>query len=283
MSRRPSQAQNFIENLRNGVTLEMVFIPGGTFLMGSPGNEGNQTEKPQHRVTIEPFLIAKYPITQKQWQQVASFAKLQRELKWYPSDFKGEKLPVEKVSWYDVVEWCGRLSQKVGRAYRLPSEAEWEYAARGGTTTAFYVGDSLTTDIANYYDRKGVFRQQTTPVDQFQHENPFGLCDIHGNVFEWCADPWHDNYNNAPSDGRVWDNQQIYDNYLENLADLLNSNEERVVRGGSWDTGQDKCRCANRWIASPEFPSVSYGFRPCLSSLNMIEVSAIAYAYQKHS
>ncbi|MGC9524012.1 MAG: SUMF1/EgtB/PvdO family nonheme iron enzyme [Limnospira sp.] len=268
ISRRRGQAECVIEDLGNGVTLEMVLIPGGTFLMGSPSNEGYDWEKPQHRVTVQPFLMGKYPVTQEQWRQVAGFPKLRRDLKPDPSNFKGLNLPVEKVSWYDAIEWCARLSKKIGKPYRLPSEAEWEYAARAGTTTPFHVGETLTTDLANYDGNytygsgaKGVFRKKTTPVGYFQHANAFGLYDIHGNVREWCADPWHENYNGAPSEGRVWDGKNIYDNYVDNLVNLLNAKERRVLRGGSWNSNPVYCRCAFRGRYVPDFLVNDLGFR----------------------
>ncbi|RAQ46712.1 serine/threonine protein kinase [Arthrospira sp. O9.13F] len=269
---RRGQAECIIEDLGNGVTLEMVLIPGGTFIMGAPSGEAGSYdyERPQHRVTIKPFLMGKYPVTQAQWRQVASFPKLQRDLSLDPSRFKGLNLPVEKVSWYDVIEWCDRLSKRIGKPYRLPSEAEWEYAARAGTTSPFHVGDTLTTDLANYNGNytyrsgpKGAYRQQTTPVGQFQHANAFGLYDIHGNVWEWCADPWHDSYNGAPSDGRVWDvgNDNRYQNPIEYLVKFLGSQESRVLRGGSWDLDPDYCRCAYRGRGDPDVLGVNLGFR----------------------
>jgi formylglycine-generating enzyme required for sulfatase activity/tRNA A-37 threonylcarbamoyl transferase component Bud32 len=255
ISRSQGQAQQIVENLGNGVTLEMVLIPGGTFTMGSPAGEGDDDEKPQHQVTIKPFLMGKYPVTQAQWRQVASFPKLQIDLDPNPSRFKGENLPIECVSWYDAVEWCARLSKKIGQPYRLPSEAEWEYAARAGTTTAFHIGETLTTDLANYDGNytygsgaKGVDREKTTPVGHFKHANAFGLYDVHGNLWEWCADPWHDSYSGAPNDGRVWDeaNDFYYNNYVEHLVNLISKEELRVLRGGSWSLDPGYCRCAVR-------------------------------------
>ncbi len=132
INRERRTAQYFIEDLGDGIGLEMVLIPGGSFLMGSPEDEleRNDDESPQHSVTIQPFCLGKYPVTQAQWKAVASLPQLNRELDPDPSEFKGENRPVEQVSWYDAVEFCDRLSQKTGRQYRLPSEAEWEYACQ---------------------------------------------------------------------------------------------------------------------------------------------------------
>jgi formylglycine-generating enzyme required for sulfatase activity len=263
ISRHSSQAERIIEDLGNGVTLEMVLIPGGTFTMGAPDNEvrSSDDERPQHRVTIQPFLIGKYPVTQEQWQQVASFPKLQRDLESDPSYFKGFNLPVERVSWYDTIEWCARLSKKIGKPYRLPSEAEWEYAARAGTTTPFHVGEILTTDLDNFKGDFTYYRKTTTPVGQFQHANAFGLYDIHGNVREWCADLWHENYNGAPSDGQVWNGKNIYDSYVDSLANLVNAKGERVLRGGSWFNRPYACRSANRAWNDPNSLTHINGFR----------------------
>ncbi len=267
INRRPGQAECIIEDLGNSVTLEMVLIPGGTFIMGASSGEprSSNAERPQHQVTIKPFLMGKYPVTQAQWRQVASFPKLQRNLSLDPSRFKGFNLPVEKVSWYDVVEWCDRLSKVISKPCRLPSEAEWEYAARAGRTSLFHVGDTLTTDLANYDGNysyssglKGVFRKKTTPVGRFQSANAFGLYDIHGNVWEWCADPWRDNYNGAPSDGTVWDSQDID---VDNLVKLLESKDRRVLRGGSWSNLPVFCRCASRNSAYPGNLLHNFGFR----------------------
>lgn len=150
IKREKRQAEYYTENLGNNITLEMVDIPGGKFMMGSPRGEGYDREKPQHEVTIQPFFMGKYPITQTQWRVVAALPQVNRELKPDPSRFKGDDYPVECVSWYDVVEFCARLSKKTGKDYRLPSEAEWEYACRAGTTTPFHFGATLTDQLANY-------------------------------------------------------------------------------------------------------------------------------------
>jgi formylglycine-generating enzyme required for sulfatase activity len=275
VKREKKQAQYFTENLGNGITLEMVAIPPGQFKMGSPDGQGSDDERPQHLVTVSAFFMGKYPITQAQWKAVASLPKIERDLSLNPSNFSGNNRPVEKVSWYDAVEFCQRLSKATGRDYRLPPEAQWEYACRAGTTTPFYFGETITPDLANYYSvnfkvmglrqaggaegageaggdlslnsiltdyydghyifyaqgPKGIYRQETTPVGKFP-PNAFGLYDMHGNVREWCADAWHNNYKDAPTDGSVW---------IENGDD-----NRSLLRGGSWYSIPDFCRSASR-------------------------------------
>ena len=165
------------------------------------------------------------------------------------------------------------LSKKIGQPYRLPSEAEWEYAARAGTNTPFHIGETLTTKLANYYGnytyglgQKGVYRKKTTPVGNFNHANAFGLYDIHGNVWEWCADPWHETYDGAPSDGLVWDesNDFYYNDYIEYLVNLLNSknnNRRRGMRGGSRGNIPVNCRCACRGANFADYRYGDVGFR----------------------
>ncbi|AFY36276.1 SUMF1/EgtB/PvdO family nonheme iron enzyme [Calothrix sp. PCC 7507] len=241
------QAKYFAEDLGFGVKLEMIEIPGGTFLMGSFENEEKNrgTEHPRHQVTVPSFFIGKYAITQEQWEKVAnSFPKINRDLDPRPSHFKrDDHRPVEKVSWYDAVEFCVRLSQKTGRDYRLPSEAEWEYACRAGTTTPFYFGETTTDKVANYnanyiYGKgiKGNYRQQTMPVGSFP-PNGFGLYDMHGNVWEWCLDDWHSDYAGAPIDGSHWFDDN--NNYSQKQG-------KAVLRGGSWDFHPVLCRSASR-------------------------------------
>jgi len=228
--------------------LESVYIPGGSFQMGSTEYDD---EKPLHQVTIKPFYLGKYPVTQAQWQAVMGNN---------PSRFKGENRPVEKVSWYDAVEFCQKLSALTGETYRLPSEAEWEYACRAGTTTPFYFGETITSDLVNSNGNypygsgpKGRYRKETTEVGLFP-PNAFGLYDMHGNVSEWCEDTFHDNYQGAPTDGSVWE-----------------GGKGLVRRGGSWehkadgyhsDSGRtDSCRSASRDLNDPNMKLGRVGFR----------------------
>ncbi|MFP4007156.1 MAG: SUMF1/EgtB/PvdO family nonheme iron enzyme [Spirulinaceae cyanobacterium] len=275
INRRQASAEVFSLDLGKGISLDMVYIPGGTFIMGAPKSEkGSQdNERPQHKVTVQPFWMGKYAITQKQWRQLTNLPKLQRDLEPNPSRFKGDNRPVEKVNWYDAVEFCARLSVTTNRQYCLPSEAQWEYACRAGTTTPFHLGETITTEITNYNgnytyadEPKGEYRQETAPVGSFP-PNSFGLCEMHGNVWEWCADPRHDNYNGAPTDGKVWDekcNDNRYQNYAEYLTDMLNDKSNKILRGGSWDHFPWYCRSAYRNYSYPDGRVniyFNYGFR----------------------
>ena len=264
--KRRQQAQYFVEDLGNRVTLDMVQIPGGDFLMGSPDDEleRSESEIPQHPVTVKTFFMGKYPVTQSQWSAVATMPQVNLELNPDPSHFKGEDRPVENVSWFEAVEFCDRLSHYTGRTYRLPSEAEWEYAVRAGTTTPFHFGETITTDLANYdgtdssdgswsgsYGRgpKGIYRQETTPVGSFQVANAFGLYDMHGNVWEWCQDHWHSSYEGAPKDGSAWIDSEAKDD------------ASRLLRGGSWGSNPWHCRSASRDDYSPDYRYYTVGFR----------------------
>jgi formylglycine-generating enzyme required for sulfatase activity len=234
--------------------------------------------------------MSQTPITQAQWRVVASRTdlKVEKDLNPDPSHFKDPPKPslereasdsppfegarggsptrwdrpVERVNWYDAVEFCARLSKLTGKEYRLPSEAEWEYACRAGTTTPFYFGETITGELANYDARKtyadepkGEYRRQTTPVGQFP-PNAFGLYDMHGNVWEWCLDPWHKNYQGEPPrDGSVWDednNDNRYQNLLISTKKLLTDKRDRVLRGGSWNHNPRNCRSANRNWNNPD-------------------------------
>ncbi len=254
INREEGRAKYFTEDLGNGITLEMVEIPGGTFMMGSPEDEKgrNDDEDPQHRVTVSSFYIAKSLVTQEQWKAVAQLPQVEIKLELDPSNFKGDNLPVESVSWNDAVEFGERLSKKTGREYRLPSEAEWEYAARAKTTTPFHFGETITTNLANYKgnytyanEPKGKYRERTTPVGSFP-PNAFGLYDLHGLVWEWCADVYHENYQGAPNDGSAW---------------VSGKSSKYVVRGGSWDYDPVPCRSANRAWNNPDLIFNNSGFR----------------------
>ncbi|MFM6268348.1 MAG: formylglycine-generating enzyme family protein [Dolichospermum sp.] len=233
--------------------LEMIDIPEGIFIMGSPENEEGSinSEKPQHEVTIKPFLMGKYSVTQKQWRTVAALEKVNIDLASYPSYFEGDNRPVEQVSWHDAIEFCARLSNYTKKPYRLPTEAQWEYACRAGTTTPFHFGEIISTDLANYDGNytygdglKGVHRKGTTEVGSFK-ANEFGLHDMHGNVWEWCQDDWHDNYEGAPIDGSAW----------------ISLSNRKVLRGGSWNYYPVLCRSASRNWDNAKFNYDNFGFR----------------------
>ncbi|BAY96705.1 serine/threonine protein kinase [Tolypothrix tenuis PCC 7101] len=237
------RAEFFTESLGNVVVLDMVAIPGGQFLMGSPKKEQgrNDFESPQHTVTIQPFFMGKFPVTQSQWKAVTALPKVKIDLKPDPSSFKGANRPVEQVSWDDAVEFCARLSKETGKIYRLPTEAEWEYACRAGTTTPYYFGETITKDVANYQGIVG----GTTDVENYP-ANPFGLFDICGNVWEWCKDEWHGNYTNAPADGSAWS---------------IENDNQKVLRGGSWFYFPGYCRSAYRYRFGRDDRSNNVGFR----------------------
>jgi formylglycine-generating enzyme required for sulfatase activity len=259
-------ARYFTETISQGVFLEMVSIPGGKFMMGSPPDEAERydDESPQHEVTVPPFFMGKYPVTQAQWRVVAAFGQVNRKLKLDPSNFKGDNLPVEQISWYEAVEFCDRLSKETNRDYRLPSEAEWEYACRSGTTTPFHFGETITSDLANYNGEvtygdapKGKSLGKTTPVGNFQVANAFGLYDPHGNVWEWCYDHWHADYKGAPTDGSAWIDETITNE---------NDNQSRLLRGGSWYDNPRLCRSASRNRVVPDSRIFLIGFRVVVSA-----------------
>ena len=247
VEREKAEASYFTQDLGNDITLEMIAILGGTFTMGSPANEKDtfDDERPQHQVTVPPFFMGKYPVTQAQWRAVASRTdlKVEKDLDPDPSYFKDPPKPplkrgasdsppfeggarggsptrwdrpVERVNWYDAVEFCARLSKLTGREYRLPGEAEWEYACRAGTTTRFYFGDDAN-QLGDYAWYNGNSQGTTHPVGQ-KKPNAWGLYEMSGNVWEWCEDNWH-NYND---------------------------NDYRILRGGSWYDDPYSCRSASR-------------------------------------
>ena len=188
------------------------------------------------------------------------YQQIEQELNPEPSMFKGDNRPVEQVSWNDATEFCKRLSAKTGREYKLPSEAQWEYACRAGTKTPFHFGEIITTDLANYNGNytyngspQGKYCQKTTEVGSFP-ANVWGLYDMHGNVFEWCLDDYHNNYEQAPTDGTAWINKN-------------RANTHRVLRGGSWFNLPRKCRSAFRFKGYSRVNISHYvGFRVCCTT-----------------
>lgn len=230
--------------LEGAERLEMVAIAAGQFHMGASRHEAADRaistahEFPRHRVKLSSFYMSKHPITQSQWAMVAALPKVQRELNPSPSHFRGGDLPVESVSWLDAVEFCHRLTQKTGRRYQLPSEAQWEYACRAGTRTPFSTGETITSQLADYVgsytynaETAGKYRQSTTPVGKFSH-NAFGLQDMHGNIWEWSADDWHRDYRGAPTNGQAWAK--------------ADTSVMRTVRGGGWLDNPNRIRSASR-------------------------------------
>jgi eukaryotic-like serine/threonine-protein kinase len=222
-------------------SIEMVDISGGSFLMGSTSDEvGHESnEESLHSVTVSSFAIGKYEITQAQWRTVMGNN---------PSTFKGDELPVGNVSWIDANEFCRKLSKMTGKKYRLPSEAEWEYAARGNTTGPY--PDELG-EIAWYSDNA---EGTAHPVGQ-KRPNAFGLYDMHGNVREWCEDTRHSfGYYGAPADGSSWVDVE------------KNGFDFRIVRGGAWYSSATDCRSASRASDWSRKAQSGNGFRVVISS-----------------
>ncbi len=243
--RQSGSASCLIERLDVNTSLDLVLVPGGTFMMGD--NRHHQDEQPIHQVTLSPFYMGKYPITQAQYRQVMG-----EDL---GSDL-GANYPAEKINWDDAIAFCSELSQKTGRQYSLPSEAQWEYACRAQTTSNFHFGETITPDLVNYngeypYDGApiGQNRAQSTSVGSFP-ANAFGLYDMHGNVWEWCLDRYQPNYLTAPIDGSAMPD-----------ADVSAGSSKRVMRGGAWDYVAKGCRSAVRSSMDSSLRMNGCGFR----------------------
>jgi formylglycine-generating enzyme required for sulfatase activity len=251
-SSKLKKARYFIETLSKDIHLDLVEIPAGSFKMGTPESEKESlnSERPQREVTLNTFCMGRYPITQEQWRVVATLPQINQELNPDPSKFKGDKRPVETVSWLDAMEFCRRLSKHTRREYRLPSEAEWEYACRAGTTTAYSFGENAA-ELGEYAWYSDNSESQTHPVGEKQ-PNGFGLYDMHGNVWEWCADDWHDSYKGAPKDGSVW----IKDDKNYEAPETSN-----LLRGGSWYISARLCRSACRLNFDARSQDDHVGFR----------------------
>jgi formylglycine-generating enzyme required for sulfatase activity len=240
------------KEITNSIGMKLVLIPKGTFMMGSPeSEEGRQKDETQHEVTIsKDYYLGVYEVTQSEYQQVMNKN---------PSNFQGEKIkgdssphPVDQVSWNDAVEFCKRLSglpeeKKAGRVYRLPTEAEWEYACRAGSTTAYSFGES-SQSLGDYAWFSNNSDDRTHPVGQ-KKPNAWGLYDMHGNVWEWCSD-WYGQYPKGA------------------VSDPAGPKEgsSRVYRGGCWDYEAAICRSAYRYWYTPVVRNSHFGFRLALSS-----------------
>jgi formylglycine-generating enzyme required for sulfatase activity len=230
-----STLQKFVDDLGNGIYLSMVKIPAGQFMMGSSISEKERAsnESPQHQIKVPEFYMGQTLVTQAQWETVMDFN---------PSGFRGDNiLPVDSVTWLEAMDFCQKLSQKTGHNYRLPNEAEWEYACRAGTETPFAFGENITSAKVNHDGRypyagadKGEYRGKTSPVASFP-ANLFNLYDMHGNLLEWCLDEWIENYREVSSDGR-------------SRGDINSRNRDklRLLRGGSWRSNARHCRSAHR-------------------------------------
>lgn len=245
---------NYQERLPGGVMLDMIAIPAGSFLMGTATEDIEQVlrletwfkrslvskwlrpEMPQHRVNVPAFCISKTPITQEQWQAV---------MQTNPSQFSSPLRPVENVCWWDALEFCDRLSQLTGKPYCLPTEAEWEYACRAGTQTLYSFGNRKQL-LPSYAWYTWNARNKTQQVGQ-KKPNAWGLHDLHGLVWEWCEDTWHESHNGAPTDGSAWSEE--------------GHPTKHVVRGGSWYSLADDCRCAYRFCFDASFRYPSIGLR----------------------
>lgn len=264
-----NKTAGFYRETESGANLEMVEVRGGKFAMGSDAaqvdfafedakkyndDEARETiaaEMPQHFVQVPGFFMSKTEITQAQWQAVMG------ELPFIPDEFRGGDKPIVNVGWEEANKFCETLTAATGRSYRLPSEAEWEYAARAGTDTPFAFGENINPNLVNYFGgapfndgQRGEIRIGTTAAGQFKAANNFGLLDMHGNAAEWTADFWHDSYDGAPTDGSVWDETDE------------DNRSYRVVRGGAWESIGNKCRSAYRHKQPGiEYQTTTIGFR----------------------
>ena len=266
-----SGATHFYKENIVGVVLEMVEVSGSQFQMGTSASEADfafedakrynddltketiTSEMPRHLVNVPGFFIGKTEITQAQWQSVMG------GLPEIESKMRGANLPVVNVSWRAANEFCEKLSHMTGRTYRLPSESEWEFAARSGTTTPFAFGESINAALVNFIGsapfakaQRGQYRQSPVAVGGLNAANQFGLYDMHGNVWEWTQDVWHPDYDDAPNDGAAWETTTEEDD-----------EPYRVIRGGSWDSIANSCRSAYRrkQPAAAGYTSNKVGFR----------------------
>ena len=227
--------------LPNGATFDLLLVEGGEFDMGGWEENASKFEKPVHRVTVSSFYLGIYPVTQSVWIAVMDNN---------PSEFKGDRRPVEMVSWEDAKEFVRKLNDMTGKLYRLPSESEWEYAARGGVLLEVegyvYAGSDKLKQVGWYNENSD---RETHEVG-LKYPNELGLYDLSGNVWEWCQDQWHETYEGAPDDGSAWEDRDV--------------GTYRVLRGGGWFYDSRSCRVAYRRYGGPAYRYGNFGFRLAL-------------------
>jgi formylglycine-generating enzyme required for sulfatase activity len=264
ITRKPEQSTAYSEELGGGARIEMVAIEPGVFEMGSQPNVPyyEKQEGPRHRVQVGGFFISRFEITQQQWKAVAAAPKVSVDLPKDPSTFIGGDRPVEGITWVQAKEFCERLSNMTGRLYRLPTEAEWEFACRAGTQTPFCFGETMNSALANYqatkpyaHEGKGEYRRETIPVGSLGAANYFGLLDVHGNVSEWCEDRFG-----------------AYPDAFMVEPTGPDTGNDRVVRGGSWNSYPWECRSAARAGFHQDYKRNDIGFRIVLPRVVMVPV-----------
>jgi eukaryotic-like serine/threonine-protein kinase len=235
---RTEMILSYEQKVTTGISIQMQYIPGAHYWMGSSGGDRYESnETPQHLVKVQPFYLGAHPISQIQ------FISLMNK---NPSAHRQKNLPVEQVNYFDAVQYCELLSEKANREYRLPTEAEWEYACRAGATSNYHTGSTINSD-ACCFDRHQKEIEGFPTIDSSIAPNAYGLFDMHGNVWEWINDCWHENYRGAPRDGSAW--------ISENLLD------SRVIRGGSWRDSAVLCRSGSRRNRDPRMGYRDVGFR----------------------
>jgi formylglycine-generating enzyme required for sulfatase activity len=255
--REKKVARHYFEAAGGGASISMVEVRKGNLTLGSSDDEAERqpSEGPQAEVSVPAFFVSRSPVTQAQWRAVArSLRKVTIDLDDDPSHFKGDDRPVEMVSWEEAREFCDRLAAHTGRDYRLPTEAEWEYACRAGASTPFSFGPTLTVEVANVEGLIGYGegpagdgRSETTSCGALGVANAFGLFDMHGNVWEWTEDCWHDTLEGAPTDGSAWTEG--------------GDSTVRVIRGGSWASIPADARSATRFSFLQQGRRNDVGFR----------------------
>ncbi|MEM6632806.1 MAG: formylglycine-generating enzyme family protein [Bacteroidota bacterium] len=234
--------KSFSETLEAGISFDMIWVQGGSFLMGNREEDANSYELPVHDVQVPDFFIGKYPVTQALYRSIMGEN---------PSEFKGSDHPVEQVSWNDAHTFMEKLNQQTGKTYRLLTEAEWEYAARGGVYSEDYLySGSDNLKEVGWFDKNND-PNGTKPVGQ-KLPNELGIYDMSGNVYEWCEDDYHDNYQGAPEDSSAW-------------IDQPSRGEARVLHGGGWLGVARYCRVSHRNGGEPGLRDLNVGFRLALS------------------